>query len=85
MLQEYGSREALDEVLGDAGRPLLGEPAKEGCRDLSTFVQEEPVPGSGTGITRIDLAIIDGYWKTTSYDPNTSDWTREDCQYCEDF
>jgi hypothetical protein len=73
MLQEYGSREALDEVLGDAGR------------DLSTFLQEEPVPGSGTGITRIDLAIIDGYWKTTSYDPNTSDWTREDCQHCEDF
>lgn len=28
MLQEYGSREALDEVLGHAGRPRLGEPAK---------------------------------------------------------
>jgi hypothetical protein len=55
------------------------------CPDLSTFVEEEPVPGSGTGITRIDLAVIDGYWKTTSYDPNTSDWTLEDYQHCEDF
>jgi hypothetical protein len=55
------------------------------CPDLSTFVQKEPVPGSGTGITRIDLAVIDGYWKTTSYDQNTSDWTHEDYQHCKDF
>jgi hypothetical protein len=55
------------------------------CPDLSTFVQEEPIPGSGTGITRIDLAVIDGYWKTTSYNQNTSDWTLEDYQHCKDF
>lgn len=54
------------------------------CPDLSTFVQEEPIPGSGTGITRIDLAVIDGYWKTTSYNQNTSDWTLEDYQHCKD-
>jgi hypothetical protein len=55
------------------------------CPDLSTFVNEEPVPGSGTGITRIELAVMDGYWKTTSYDQNTSNWTQEDYQHCKEF
>lgn len=59
------------------------------CMDASAAapgdLASEPVPGSGSGIVRLELRAEDGYWRTTSYNQNTSQWTKEDYQICQDF